>query len=84
MFGSLDVLPTGLNLTFDEEDELVKSVVNFLGHRRRDKFAFPLLVTLYSFIFATGLTGNLCMFNLILSKKEKLFIYLFFKQVLVL
>ncbi|CAF1276624.1 unnamed protein product [Adineta steineri] len=60
MFGSLDVLPTGLNLTLDEEDELVKSVVNFLGHRRRDKFAFPLLITLYSFIFATGLTGNLC------------------------
>ncbi|CAF1631315.1 unnamed protein product, partial [Adineta ricciae] len=60
MFGQLDVLPTGLNLTFEEEDELVKSVVNFLGHRRRDKFAFPLLITLYSFIFATGLTGNLC------------------------
>ncbi|CAF2644204.1 unnamed protein product [Rotaria sp. Silwood2] len=60
MFGSLDILPTGLNLTLDEQDELVKSVVNFLGHRRRDKFAFPLLITLYSFIFATGLTGNLC------------------------
>ncbi|CAF2046721.1 unnamed protein product [Rotaria magnacalcarata] len=60
MFGSLDLLPTGFNLTLDEEDELVKSVVNFLGHRRRDKFAFPLLITLYSFIFATGLTGNLC------------------------
>ncbi|UJR34229.1 hypothetical protein I4U23_021634 [Adineta vaga] len=60
MFGKLDVLPTGLNLTFDEEDELVKSVVNFLGHRRRDKFSFPILITLYSFIFATGLTGNLC------------------------
>ncbi|CAF4344970.1 unnamed protein product [Rotaria sp. Silwood2] len=60
MFGSLDILPTGLNLTIDEQDELVKSVVNFLGHRRRDKFAFPLLITLYSFIFATGLTGNLC------------------------
>ena len=61
MLGSLDILPTGLNLTLDEEDELVKSVVNFLGHRRRDKFAFPLLITLYSFIFATGLTGYLCM-----------------------
>ena len=59
MFGQLDVLPTGLNLTFEEEDELVKSVVNFLGHRRRDKFAFPLLITLYWLIFATRLTGNL-------------------------
>lgn len=65
MFGSLDLVPTGLNLTLDEEDELVKSVVNFLGHRRRDKFAFPLLISLYSFIFATGLTGNLCKSSLI-------------------
>jgi len=84
MFGSLDILPTGLNLTIDEEDELVKSVVNFLGHRRRDKFAFPLLITLYSFIFASGLTGNLCMFNFIGSKKKRkclfflLYRYLFY------
>lgn len=63
MFGNLDLLPAGLNLTLDEQDELLKSVVNFLGHRRRDKFSFPLLITLYSFIFATGLTGNLCMLN---------------------
>jgi len=75
MLGSLDILPTGLNLTFDEEDELVKSVVNFLGHRRRDKFAFPLLITLYSFIFATGLTGNLCMLNLILFFKKNIFLF---------
>ncbi len=66
MFGSVDLLPKGLNLTLDEQDELVKSVVNFLGHRRRDKFSFPLLVTLYSFIFATGLTGNLCKLHLLL------------------
>ncbi len=69
MLGSLDILPTGLNLTFEEEDELVKSVVNFLGHRRRDKFAFPLLITLYSFIFATGLTGNLCKIFIFIEKK---------------
>ncbi|CAF0752791.1 unnamed protein product [Didymodactylos carnosus] len=56
----LQVLPSSLNLTRDEQDELLRSVVNFLGHQRRDKFAFPLLVTLYSFIFATGLTGNFC------------------------
>jgi hypothetical protein len=61
MIAALDILPKGLNLTIDEEDELVKSVVNFLGHRRRDKFSFPLLISLYSFIFLTGLTGNLCM-----------------------
>jgi hypothetical protein len=73
MFGSLDVLPTGLNLTLDEEDELVKSVVNFLGHRRRDKFAFPLLISLYSFIFATGLTGNLCMLNIFFKNDKDLF-----------
>ncbi|CAF0906550.1 unnamed protein product [Rotaria sordida] len=60
MSGSLDILPKGFNLTFIEEDELGKSVVNFLGHRRRNKFAFPILMSLYSFIFATGLTGNLC------------------------
>ena len=60
MIGLLDILPTGLNLTFNEEDQLIKSVVNFLGHRRRNKFAFPLLISLYSFIFATGLAGNLC------------------------
>lgn len=60
MISSLDILPKGLNLTYDEEDELGKSVVNFLGHRRRNKFAFPILISLYSFIFATGLTGNLC------------------------
>ncbi len=77
MFGSLDLLPTGLNLTLYEEDELVKSVVNFLGHRRRDKFAFPLLITLYSFIFASGLTGNLCKLNIILFKK-KMFLPVYF------
>jgi len=71
MFGSVDLLPKGLNLTLDEQDELVKSVVNFLGHRRRDKFSFPLLVTLYSFIFATGLTGNLCMLHLLLYLNKK-------------
>ncbi|CAF1340314.1 unnamed protein product, partial [Adineta ricciae] len=60
MISSLDILPKGLNLTYDEEDELDRSVVNFLGHRRRNKFAFPILISLYSFIFATGLTGNLC------------------------
>jgi hypothetical protein len=60
MFGSLDILPKGLNLTFGEEDELSRSVVNFLGHRRRNRFAFPLLISLYSFIFATGVTGNFC------------------------
>ena len=69
MFGSLDLVPSGLNLTLDEEDELVKSVVNFLGHRRRDKFAFPLLISLYSFIFATGLTGNLCRSSPSLSRQ---------------
>jgi hypothetical protein len=63
MIGPLDILPKGLNLTFEEEGELIKSVVNFLGHRRRNKFAFPLLISLYSFIFATGLTGNLCKLN---------------------
>lgn len=60
MIGPLDILPKGLNLTNDEEDELIKSVVNFLGHRRRNKYAFPLLISLYSVVFATGLTGNLC------------------------
>lgn len=60
MIGALDILPKDFNLTYDEEDELSKSVVNFLGHRRRDKFSFPLLITLYAFIFTTGLTGNLC------------------------
>ncbi|CAF3557507.1 unnamed protein product [Rotaria sp. Silwood1] len=60
MSGSLDILPKDFNLTFIEEDELSKSVVNFLGHRRRNKFAFPILMSLYAFIFATGLTGNLC------------------------
>jgi hypothetical protein len=74
MLGSLDILPTGFNLTFDEEDELVKSVVNFLGHRRRDKFAFPLLITLYSFIFATGLTGNLCN-EILFNRKKKDFLF---------
>ena len=59
MIGSLDILPKGLNLTIDEEDELLKSVVNFLGHRRRNKYVFPLLISLYSFVFATGVTGNL-------------------------
>jgi hypothetical protein len=63
MIGSLNIYPKDLNLTFNEEDELVKSVVNFLGHRRRNKFTFPLLISLYSFIFATGLTGNLCKLN---------------------
>ncbi len=63
MIVPLDVLPKGVNLTSYEEDELIKSVVNFLGHRRRNKFAFPLLISLYSFIFATGLTGNLCKLN---------------------
>jgi hypothetical protein len=62
MIGSLDILPLDFNLTLNEEDELVKSVINFLGHRRRNKFTFPLLISLYSFIFATGLTGNLCNF----------------------
>jgi hypothetical protein len=60
MIGSLDIYPKGFNLTSNEEDELVKHVVNFLGHRRRNKFTFPLLISLYSFIFATGITGNLC------------------------
>ncbi|UJR24592.1 hypothetical protein I4U23_005967 [Adineta vaga] len=60
MISSLDISPKGFNLTFNEENELSKSVVNFLGHRRRNKFTFPLLISLYSFIFATGLTGNLC------------------------
>jgi neuromedin U receptor 1 len=69
MIGSLDILPKGLNLTIDEEDELVKSVVNFLGHRRRNKFTFPLLISLYSFIFATGLTGNLCKLKFNLHKR---------------
>jgi hypothetical protein len=71
MIGSLNILPKGVNLTFDEEDELIRSVVNFLGHRRRNKFAFPLLISLYSFIFATGLTGNLCKLNLNLKRKKK-------------
>ncbi|CAF1456640.1 unnamed protein product [Adineta steineri] len=60
MIGSLDILPKGFNLTIIEEDELSKSVVNFLGHRRRNKFTFPLLISLYSFIFGTGLAGNFC------------------------
>lgn len=60
MIGSLDILPKGLNLTLDEEDELSKSVVNFLGHQKRNRFTFPLLVSLYTFIFATGVTGNVC------------------------
>ncbi|CAF3373570.1 unnamed protein product [Rotaria socialis] len=60
MIGALDIIPKDFNLTFNEEDELSKSVVNFLGHRRRDKFVFPILTTLYAFIFSTGLMGNLC------------------------
>lgn len=81
MFGSLDVLPKGLNLTLDEEDELVKSVVNFLGHRRRDKFAFPLLITLYSFIFATGLTGNLCTYSFCTDLFSNLLLFFFHRYV---
>lgn len=60
MVSSLVILPEDFNLTFAEEDDLSKSVVNFLGHRRRNKIVFPILISLYSFIFATGLTGNLC------------------------
>ena len=56
----LDILPSGVNLTSNEEEKLLRSVVNFLGHRRRNKYAFPLLIALYSFIFATGLLGNFC------------------------
>lgn len=60
MINSLNIIPKDFNLTFDEEDQLVKNLVHFLGHRRRNKFVFPLLITLYSFVFTTGLTGNLC------------------------
>ena len=60
MMTRLDILPSGVNLTSNEEEKLLRSVVNFLGHRRRNKYAFPLLIALYSFIFATGLFGNFC------------------------
>ena len=78
MLDYLDISPKGLNLTSIEKDELIRGVVNFLGHRRRDKFAFPLLITLYSFIFATGLTGNLCKFDFLFSCNEKNSVHLCF------
>ncbi len=57
------MISKNLNLTIDEENEFIKSVENFLWNRRRNKYSFPFILILYSFIFATGLIENIFKLN---------------------